>query len=197
MEEKEISEIEGLAIIQQMIDRAKNSFVEKGTWPIYWGTLITFCSLFKYGEIKLQKFIPFDIFLLTFPALLIQIGIIIYQKKKNRDKPKSVGLSQLAINYVWAAFMVSMMLVSFTPQGNSPVVYLVLYGIPTFVTGGVVKFKIMIFGGIVCWICALSILIFKLQGPTTLLFAATSAVFAWLIPGIVLRRRYLRTKKAV
>lgn len=197
MEEKELTEKDSLLLIQQMIGKARNSIIEKGTWPIYWGALITFCSLFTFVEIKTGKvIIPFSIFWLTLPALVIQIGIIIYQKSKNNSKPKSVGLSQKAIQYVWIAFTVSMILVPFSPTGNSPIVYFVLYGIPTFVTGGVVNFRPFTIGGIICWICALITIIFKVESSYNLLLVAVCAISAWLVPGIILRRRYLGMKKA-
>lgn len=195
MEEKQISEIESLQIIQQMIGKAKNTFVEKGTWPIYWGTIITFCSLFQFLEVNYKKILPFNIFLITFPALVIQILVIIYTKIKNKDKPTATKRSIESINYVWIAFTVSIILISFIPKGSSFVVYLTLYGIPTFVTGGILKFRAMLYGGIVCWLCALSGLLFKIDSSTVLLLAALSATAAWLIPGIILRKKYLRMKK--
>ncbi len=193
MEEKEISENESLRIIQQMIERARNSIIDKGTWPIYWGAIITFCSLFLLAEIKVQKFLPFDIFMITIPAMVVQIIIIIYQKSKGKVRP--VGLYQKAIAYVWIAFAVSMLLISFTPGGNSPVVYFVLYGIPTFATGGIVNFKPMTIGGIICWICALIVIFFKVDSTIKVLLVAICSISAWLIPGIILRRRYLRVKR--
>lgn len=195
MEEKQITEKESLLIIQQMIDRARNSIVDKGTWPIYWGTVITFCSLVLFVEIRLQKFLPFDIFLLTIPAFLLQLGIIFYQKTRKKENPRPVGLSQRAITYVWAAFAISMFLVAFARGGNNPVVYFALYGIPTFVTGGIINFKPMTIGGIVCWLCALVSISFTINGSTNVLLVAVCAISAWLIPGIILRRRYLRTKR--
>lgn len=196
MEEKQITEKESLLIIQQMIDRARNSIIEKGTWPIYWGALITFCSLVLFVEHQLHKFLPFDIFLLTILALIIQIIIIAYHRSKTKGKPKSIGPAQKTITYIWSAFAVSMLLVSFAPGGNSPVVYFVLYGIPTFVTGTVVNFKPMTIGGIICWACALVVILFKIDPSMRMLLTAICAMSAWLIPGIILRRRYLRLRKA-
>ncbi|PZP48783.1 MAG: hypothetical protein DI598_09395 [Pseudopedobacter saltans] len=197
MEEKQITEIESIQIIQQMIDRAKNSIVDKGTWPIYWGALITFCSLFVFVEVKLQHFISFDIFLLTIPAMVIQLIVIFYQKNKSKNKPKPIGLSQKAIAYTWIAFAVSMLLVSFTPEGNNATVYFVLYGIPTFATGGIINFKPMTIGGIVCWLCALIVIVFKIDSSIKLLLVSVCSISAWLIPGIILRSRYLRLRKIV
>ncbi|MFT4205036.1 MAG: hypothetical protein QM610_14120 [Chitinophagaceae bacterium] len=195
MEEKEISEQESLRIIQQMIDKARNSIIDKGIWPIYWGALITFCSLVLFIEIRLQKFLPFEIFFITLPALAVQIAIIVYQRRKSKGKPKAAGQCEKAISLVWIAFTVAIMLVSFVPGGSNPVVFFVLYGMPTFVTGALVDFKPMAIGGILCWLCALAVLVFKISPATDLLLVALCATSAWLIPGIIMRRRYLRWKK--
>lgn len=195
MEEKPITEIESFQIIQQMIDRAKGSVIEKGTWAIYWGTLITFCSMATYFAIRFNIHLPFDIFLITIPAMVIQIGTIIYQKRKNRKKPKSIGQCQKAIKLIWLAFTISILLVAFAPNGVPTIVFFVLYGIPTFVTGALIDFKPLTIGGIVCWVCAIAFIFFRFSSATNLLLVAICATFAWLIPGIIMRRRYLRWKK--
>ena len=75
MQEKQLTEQESLMIIQQMISRAKNVFVDTGIGPILWGTVITICSLVQFCIIQFQWKLPFDIWLLALFAVVTQIFI--------------------------------------------------------------------------------------------------------------------------
>jgi len=73
--------------------------------------------------------------------------------------------------------------------------FLLLYGMPTFVTGMTMKFKPMLWGGILCWVCCVIAVFtpFKID----LLLTAFAAVVAWLIPGILLERDYRAAKRGL
>ena len=71
--------------------------------------------------------------------------------------------------------------------------FLILYGMPTFVTGAACKFKPMLWGGLFCWAC--SIITVYTNIKIDLLLTALSAIFAWLIPGILMEREYQKEKR--
>ena len=71
--------------------------------------------------------------------------------------------------------------------------FLLLYGMPTFVTGMTMKFKPMFWGGLLCWACCLLSLYTPVK--TDLLLIALSAAGAWLIPGIIMEKDYQMAKK--
>lgn len=192
MEQKPLTEKESLELIASMISKAKNSYIDSGVGPLYWGSLITFCSLMNYAEVTLQFNIGFDIWLLALFALIPQIfyGIRSRKQKKFRAHDES------GMNFIWSTFAICMFLLTFYSNVAHPAhataLYMMVYGIPTFITGGIRKFKPMIIGGIVCWVCSLASLYTRY--PDTLLLMALSSISAWLIPGIILRRRYLKLK---
>ncbi len=70
---------------------------------------------------------------------------------------------------------------------------MIIYGIPTFTTGYARRFKPMIIGGIACWV--FSILSVFAIVPYGNLYLAASAQLAWFIPGLILRKRYLKAQK--
>ena len=71
--------------------------------------------------------------------------------------------------------------------------FLMLYGLPTFITGTSMKFKPMIWGGIICWVSCLAAVFTPVK--IDLILTAFSALFAWFIPGIILERDYRKAKK--
>jgi ABC-type phosphate transport system permease subunit len=119
----------------------------------------------------------------------------IFSVKEKRQR-KFESLEGESISYVWTAFGVAIFIVSFYNSrygsNESSTLFMVLYGIPTFITGGMMKFKPMIFGGLVCWL--FSIISVYTPVNVDLLLMAGCGLFAWLIPGIVLWRRYQKRK---
>jgi len=203
MAENELSEQESLLLIQQMINKAKNSYHDTGIGPILWGAVITVCSLVTYAEIKLKFDLPFDIWLLTIVAIVPQILIISREKKRKNVK----AYDDTVMNYVWTCFGVSVFILSFINSNiqshfkeiadssshfefstYSSSFFLLLYGFPTIITGGIKNFKPMLYGGILCWVCCIAAVYTNIE--TDMLLIALSAIGAWLVPGIILYRKH-------
>ncbi len=216
MEEKQLSEQESLQLIQQMISRAKNNFVDTGIGPILWGSVISLCSIVQFLIIQFQWHLPFDIWLLALAAIIPQILISVRERRERKAK----GWDDDILGYVWLCFGVGVFIINFlnnvaadafnpllsdyreiTGKENIPNFWsygssylLFVYGYPTIVTGAARKFRLMTIGGIVCWVSAL-VSAFTVTKFDFLLMAV-SAALAWLIPGIVLRKKYLKGKNA-
>ncbi len=71
--------------------------------------------------------------------------------------------------------------------------FLLLYGLPTFITGAACKFRPMLWGGLFCWVCCIISIFTTIK--IDLLLTAASAIMAWLIPGILMEREYRIYKK--
>ena len=214
MEDKQLTEQESLQLIQQMISRAKNDFVDTGIGPILWGAVISFCSIVQFLIIHFQWQLPFDVWLLALAAIIPQIFISVRERRERKAK----GWDDDIMGYVWLCFGVGVFIVNFlnnvTADAFNPLLsdyreitgkesipnfwsygssyLLFVYGYPTIVTGAARKFKLMSVGGIVCWVSAL-VSAFTITKFDFLLMAF-SAALAWLIPGIVLRKKYLKGK---
>ncbi|MEP6845637.1 MAG: hypothetical protein ABI861_06525 [Panacibacter sp.] len=217
-EEKQMTELESLRLIESMISKAKGSYHDTGIGPILWGSVITFCSLVTFSEIQFGFEFPFDEWLLIFIAIIPQVFISIRETRMR----KVVKYEDVAVDYVWATFGIAIFLmmhinanlyahlnpviteyktlkgvtdIDFSYSSFSTSIFLMLYGIPSFITGGVCKFKPMLYGGIICWLCCVISVYTPIK--TDLLLMALSATTAWLIPGIILRRKFVAKKKKV
>ena len=205
---------ESLLLISQMINKAKNSYHESGIGPMLWGTVITLCSLVTYLQIKFHFSLPFDIWLLTLFAIIPQIILVAKEKKKSRVR----GYDDVVMDYIWSCFGIGIFLLIFINAnisaalqpvflhykeltGQKPMVtygsfstsfFLLLYGFPSIITGGYRKFKPMLWGGILCWICCV-ITVFT-PNDIDMLLTALSASAAWLIPGIILYQKNVKGK---
>jgi hypothetical protein len=192
-EEKILTEKESLDLITSMINKAKCEYAETGISTLMWGIVVIFCSLITFIDYFTHLPLAEYVWFLTLLAVVPQIVISIRENKRKKYK----SLDESAIGWVWISFGISIFLLGFfTSIYNTPhaeTAFLILYGIPTFTTGMISHFKPMIFGGILCWIIAL--ISMYVLSPYTMLLTAVAASFAWFIPGLILRRRYLNLKK--
>jgi hypothetical protein len=190
--EQNFSEQESLKLIDEMIHKARQSYITRGIALMVWGVLIIVCSLLTWAQVKFRFSTGFDVWLLVFLAVIPHVYFAI----KERKHRKFVGHDEQIMIYVWTTFGVCIFLLSFYNAnfGNqhSTTLFFILYGVPTFITGGVFKFKPMIFGGIICWL--FSIVSVYTSFSVDMLMMAASGLVAWLIPGIILWENYKKEK---
>jgi hypothetical protein len=212
-QQENFDEKESLKLITEMINKTKQSFHETGFGPIMWGSVITICSLLTFCSIQFNFTIPFDIWLLTLVALIPQVIYSIIESKRKGAKT----YNDIAMDFTWIAFGITIGVLSFTinaiaydlkntipnymeVRGNfrflnhTTALHLMIYAIPTFITGGVMKFKPMLYGGILCWLLAIISNFTNLK--MDMLLMATGVISAWLIPGLLLHDRYRKYKAA-
>jgi hypothetical protein len=195
MAENTMTEQQSFQLINEMIGKAKKSYVTKGIASIVWGVLIIFCSLVSWSQAHFKYDLNFDIWLLAMLAIIPQL----YFSFKERRSKKFTSYDEITSGYIWTAFGVSIFILSLyfnhQPQGGqSSSLVMMLYAIPTFITGGLCKFKPMIIGGIICW--AGSIISIFTNTEIDLLLMAACGLFAWLVPGIILWNRYKKQQAA-
>ena len=184
---------ESLALIESMINRAKGHVSENGQLYLLWGWLVFFCSIFQF--VMLYFFHNPNGSLVW---LITWVGAIYSGFKGFREKrtQRVRTYADEIIGYVWITFVITLFLMMFavTFRGSaqaweriSPVI-LVMYGIPSFLSGIILRFRPLIIGGICCW--GLSIISMFLVPEFQILMLAIAMLLAWIIPGYKLREKY-------
>ncbi|HJV19072.1 MAG TPA: hypothetical protein VJ552_04265 [Sediminibacterium sp.] len=185
-----LSARESLQLIESMIHKAQNRINENGTLYLLWGWVVFICSLGHYLMIKFAWIKqPAYIWALTWLVIIYQI--IYISRKEKTEKVKTY--TDEMIGYVWMAFGICMGIVTFIMYqlGTWGMLYsliLLFYGIPTFLSGAIMRFRPLIIGGICCW--GLSMLSVFVQSVEIILFLIPAVLSAWIIPGYLLRARY-------
>jgi hypothetical protein len=191
-EDKPLTGHESLDLITRMINKAKDDYRDTGLSALLWGSVITICSLVSF--IGYYSYLGWGekIWWLMYLAVIPQV-IISYREKKNR---KYKTYNEEAMGGIWISFGISIFLMSFFNSHYSiphaGTMFLILYGIPTFATGYARSFRPMVIGGVACWVFA--ILSMYTPFPYTMLYNTAAAQLAWFIPGLILRKRYLKAK---
>lgn len=190
---EEFSSEASLKLITQMINKARSDYFETGVSALMWGAIITFCSLMTFANYWWQFSWMGWVWLLTIVAVIPQIVIAVQESKARKRKMHDEDM----MSGIWISFGIAMFLLSYL-QGKYKIPHqielsLILYGIPTFTSGYARRFKPMIIGGIACWIFV--IITGFTSWPYSILYLAAGAQLAWFIPGIILRKRYLKAKR--
>jgi hypothetical protein len=190
MQSENFSPKDSLLLIDSMINQAKNRFTENGFLYLLWGWLILISAVGHFVLLKLQLFKhPEIIWMSCWVAIIFQIIFLVRKKKKEKVKTYSDGI----VDNIWMCFGICMMVLSIIVSKNNLWMYmypiiLMLYGIPTFLSGVVMQFTPLKIGGISCWVLAVVATFFL---PVYyLLLLAVAVLIAWIIPGYLLRKKF-------
>jgi len=223
-EEKQLSGEESLQLITTMLQKAKGGFHEKGTSAILWGSVVAIAGLVSFAELYWDFSIRFDIWIIVLAAIVPQIFISIKESRERKARSYD-GAYLSAIWTVYGISMFALMFyVNIMPSATQRIltafgtewfsknlrtgeltplepyvvgrssIFLILFSIPTLTTGMATRFKPMIIGSLLCY--GFFVISCFVINTYDMLLLALAGIFNWLIPGIILRRRYLKGKCA-
>ena len=180
MEEQTINPEQSLQLIQSMIKRAQNNLSENGFLFIFWGWLVFLTASVFYYLISINFENPGYAWL-TMP--LGGIFTMLYSiRQKKKEKVKSYIDSYMM--YVWIAFgaglLIALAMGSKMQLSCYPVV-IMLYGIATFITGGIIRFTPLIICGALSF--PISLFAFFVTFENQIILLALSVLVSYIIPG--------------
>ncbi len=185
-----MSEAESMQLITSMINKAKNRFSETGTWYLFWGWLVLFCCLSQF--IALYFFENQNAYYIWYLTWVAPIYQVIYMRRSKKIKRVKTYTGEI-IGFVWFVYVICITLFIFllsyikAYSGINPAV-LIMYGMPTFLSGIILKFRPLRIGAICCWI--LSILAVFVVYEFQLLLVALAVFLAWIVPGYLLKAKF-------
>jgi uncharacterized membrane protein len=193
MQDEQISGTESMQIIQNMINKAKNQFNENGFLYLLWGWAILVCSVAQFILLHLLQFPQhYMVWMLTWLVFIVQV---LYLRRQQRSRRVETYTEDI-LKYVWITFVFVMFLMSFVLgrlMGDeyyrflNPVI-LIVYGIPTFLSGIILRFRPLKIGGLSCW--GLSVIATFIAYDYQLLLLSAAVTVAWIVPGYMLRARF-------
>src|SRR5215212_9312760 len=194
MQQENLPGKESLVLIESMINKAKNQFSENGHLYLLWGWAVFICSL---AQFILMNYVHYEKhYFVWFSMWLVLIYQVIYLRKKRKQERVRTYTDEI-VGFVWISFFILMVLFGFLFGKIFDVekyyafidpAFLALYGMPTFLSGIILKFRPLIIGGICCW--CLSVIASFISPQYHLLLLPVAMVIAWIIPGYMLRRKY-------
>ena len=192
--DNDFSPQQSLQLIESMINRAKDKFADDGLMYLVWGWLVFLCSLLQFVLMHIYQYPHhYIVWLATIPVFIFQF---VYESKKHKQQTVSTYTDYI-IGYVWITFAIVIILLGFligaltTGEYYTHIIHILLavYGMPVFLTGVIVRFKPLIFGGIACWVLCIASTFVEIY-DYQFLFIPIAMLVAWIIPGYMLRAKY-------
>ncbi len=185
--EKELNQTESLAIISSMIASTRRNLSQDSVHYLLWGWTVFFAALAHYGLLQADYALHFLPWVILMPLAGIAAAIIGYRQDKLAVVKTHIDT---AISYLWAAFVVVLFLIILYTSyegswNNTYPLFIWLYGLGTFVSGGMLKFKPLIWGGVASWIIGGVAVFFPFEQQLLLLAAAI--LVSYIIPGHLLK----------
>lgn len=177
---------ESLQLINEMIERAKQSFSKISFYFLFWGILLTVAGVVEYF---LDRVIHYKYSYIGWPVLGVIGFIVATIKSRKEDQSKVRSYAGRIFGYLWGGFGLTLVLLIVATVGtglNPGSFIIILTGLPTFVTGGVMRFRPLIIGGIVFWV--IGILSFFFLGEFRSLIFSFAIVCGYIIPGLMLKK---------
>lgn len=191
MKEEIYNPLESLQLIDSMINKARNNFSENGHLYLVWGWCIFVCSL---GHFLFEMVWPVKNFYLVWMSTWLVLIYQIFYLVKKRKAEKVLTYTDAIVKQIWFVFVIVMFLMMViiarfsTISHHTDAVFLVIYGIPTYLSGKIIRHKWLVYGGIGCWLLAIGSLF--IPYPYHMLLLSVAVIIAWIIPGYMLRKRF-------
>lgn len=187
--DRQLTPEESLRLIEGMIGQAKRSFSRMSFYFLLWGVLLTLSMLTTYLLADLSPAIrqgaPWGVAGALGGLISWWYG---FRQHANEDVQNPMDR---IIHWVWGSFVITMMLViiTTTARGEDPgMLITLLTGIPTLLTGQIMRFRPLIAGGMLFWAAGLAMHFLPGMFAHTALYCG-AMVFGYIVPGLLLKRQ--------
>jgi hypothetical protein len=185
----QFDEQKSLQIIKEMIEVSQKRLNINGILFIIWGWLLFIGNLVSYIEQKIVILYPINKVLdyCGISMLIFALAYSIYFFIKQNNKVRTY--IDLSLRYVWVSMLCSLVLINLI-QGNvvheinfelQHPIFMVVIALATVISGGILRYKMLIFGGIFFGAMALISSYFAL--PEQLLLESVAWLIAFIFPG--------------
>ncbi|WP_417593038.1 hypothetical protein [Owenweeksia hongkongensis] len=186
-----MTEQESIAVIKEMISRTRTNFKEQSFFYLLWGWLVV-ASLCTEALLYNQNI---EYHWIVWPIMSVIGGVwsSLYGRRMGKRAGYNTHMDRVMM-FVWVGMIVYLVLVLLnTPKYGFTTAFMLLggiYGLGTFISGGILKFKPLIYGGVASFLLVLIAAIYPdvvSSFNRAMLFLAASIVFSYLIPGYMLK----------
>lgn len=187
-DEKMLTPEESLRVIRETIDLAKRGVGENGFQFLWWGWLVVIACLVEYYLLVHNYGEKAHLAWIVMPVLGAPVSIL-YEWRRDQ-KQQDRNLVRELYGYLWLGFVVSLTLALIISVRHAmpPVpMVLILAGFSTFMSGILIRFRPLVFGGAVLWAGAVLCLWMPVQEQS--LVQAGAITLGYLVPGYWLNQR--------
>lgn len=181
-----------ISTIENAFKLVKNEKNDAGYYLTLWGGLIFLYSLFLFAALALKITALSN--MVNYAWVIFPLGGLLsflHSRKTAKTENHKLLFERLYL-YVWSGTGIGFIIISvFNQNADSTLIlpiYILLFGLASFITGGISNFKPSLIGGAICIAFAAIAMLYPFL-ETQLLLAACGALFSALIPGLIMNRK--------
>lgn len=181
-----LSAQQSLELITSMIRETQGNASRNSFYFLLWGWVIAVCNFGMYSILnftEFQRYAPI-VWTLCIPAWIVTM---IYGSKHDKSEP-STHLGRIMM-WLWIGLGITIIpawLLGSKINWMVNAVILMPVGLATFVSGIIIRFKPLLFGGITFWLAG--ILCYLVPPGDQFLIGGVAVIFGYLVPGYMLRK---------
>ncbi|MCB9170285.1 MAG: hypothetical protein H6597_05610 [Flavobacteriales bacterium] len=184
--DQEMTPAQSMEVIHRMIAEAKQSAQRANFYFLLWGVL---CALSgAIDHVLLRQGVALHWLVWPGMGLIGAIGSSLHGAREGHRKGVMTMMDRVQM-WLWSGFAITLVLliILLVAKGLDPNPFvLVLTGMPTFITGMLMRFRPLMIGGLLFWVIGLTAA-FVFPGYSSLIFSA-GIVVGYIIPGLMLKR---------
>lgn len=189
MNKEEFTPEQSLMVIHTMISRTRQNFSDNSIYFLVWGWLTFLACITQY---LLKHVYHYEKHYMVWLVLVIGIVFSIYQGRREARTNKVKTYLDESMGHLWSGMAISFFVLGMilTKIGWTSAIfpfYIMLYGLGTFVSGCILRFRPLITGGIAAWVLAVASTF--VHYDFQMLFGAVAILVSYIIPAYMLRRK--------
>jgi hypothetical protein len=176
---------QSLDMITALINQAQGKMRKNSFYFLLWGWTVALANFGMYGLMRFTDYAhPYIVWTLTIPAWIITM---MYGSRQDKQAAVSTHLDKINM-WLWICYGITILPVVFFMSKinyNLNPIILTITAVPTFLTGIMLRFKPLLYGGINFWI--FGIICFLVDNQTQYLVGGFAILLGYLVPGYLLK----------
>ncbi|MEO8066450.1 MAG: hypothetical protein ABI599_02030 [Flavobacteriales bacterium] len=187
--ERDMTPDESLRLIESMIGQAKKSFSRMSYYFLLWGALLIGAMIATY-VFRNAPAGPVHGAAWGVAGLIGGILSSIHGAQQGKRERVSNPMDRV-IGWLWGAFVITLLVTiacAVPNHGDPGPMITVLTGLPTFMTGQILRFRPLLLGGILFWVAGV-VMHFTDDALLLTVLYCSAMFFGYIVPGLMLKRQ--------
>lgn len=197
MQQENFSPQDSLRVIQSMLEKSKQDIRGNDIYFLMWGW-ITFIAC--TGQFLLKRVFDYPYHYRVWWLTILGVLLTVYIAMRQKNAKKVRTYIEESMGFLWIGMGISFFVLTalfFKIGWGSPVFpfFIMLYGLGTFVSGCLLRFRPFIVGGISAWVIAIAAAF--MEYDYQILMAGLAIMVSYIIPAYMLRSKTGNTNRKV
>lgn len=187
MHEENFSPADSLKVIESMLQKTRQEIKGDDIYFLMWGWITFICCT---AQFLLKRVFDYPKHYLVWWLVLVGVVLsIVYSIREGKQRKVKTYIDE-SMGFLWTGMGISFFVLSMILSKvgwNNPVFpfFILLYGLGTFISGCLLRFRPFIIGGILAWIIA--IVSVNLDYDFQILCGGIAIMVSYIIPAYMLR----------